>query len=71
MFHLVGVLVWQKRVQRYCVYPLREDRDPAPRLHYCFISKFLCIYFWLCWIFTAACGLSLVELGLLFIAVQL
>ena len=67
--------IWQgvqfgRRVQRH-VYPLRGDRDPAPRPPYCFVLKCLCICFWLCWIFIAACALSLVELGLLFIAVQL
>ena len=28
-----------KTAQRYCyVYPLRENQDPAPRLHYCFLT---------------------------------
>ena len=32
----------------------------------------LCIYFWLCWVFVAACGLSLVAAsgGLLFVVVH-
>ena len=28
-----------RRAQRYChVYPLRRNQDPAPRLHYCFLT---------------------------------
>ena len=48
------------------------------RAQYSFLKNF--IYFWLCWIFLAACGLSLVavsgvysscgERGLLFVAVH-
>ena len=36
-----------RRVQRYCcVYPLRQNQGPAPRLHYCFLTGLLpCLCF--------------------------
>ena len=44
------------------MYPLWQNQDPDPRLHYCFFFfyKFiyLFIYFWLCWAFVSVQGLS-------------
>ena len=45
ILHLSGVLSSCRRTQRYYVYPLRRNQDPAPSLHCCFLSApplFLC-----------------------------
>ena len=39
ILHLGGGLSSCRRTQRYCsVYPLRRSQDPAPRLHYFFLT---------------------------------
>ena len=40
ILHLGGGLSSYRRTQRYCyVYSLRRNQDPAPRLHYCFLTS--------------------------------
>ena len=39
ILHLGGGLSSYRRTQRYCyIYSLRRHQDPAPRLHYCFLT---------------------------------
>ena len=39
--HPGGGLNSYRKTQRYCnVYPLRGNQDPAPSLHYCFLTAF-------------------------------
>ena len=49
-----------------------KSHCPVHFIFYLFILKILFIYFWLCWVFIAACGLSSSwgEQGLLFVAVR-